>query len=258
MAVAYRYCVTDGVGLVSFTDHPSSITPSPSSTCRSITIMTSKSEIDTERESQSTSILANWLTLPSDFPVPINDRLADHLRGDQPRVVLPMGVLLRVTPTSTSASGDNNATINFRKLSFEAPVLVFVYPRTGKPGVANPPGWDAIPGARDELCCVRDTLSALQTVRTGGIRIVALSTQSMAYQTEVAQQLALPYPILSDKMGEFWRVLKLPTFEVGGMVFLKRIALLLHEGEVVGRDYPVFPTDEAARWASRATCRHQN
>ncbi|KAF8430688.1 Redoxin-domain-containing protein [Boletus edulis BED1] len=214
--------------------------------------MTPKSEIDTERESQSTSILANWLTLPSDLPVPIDDGLADHLRGDQPRVVLPTGVLLRATPTSTSASGDDDATIDLRKLSFEAPVLVFVYPRTGKPGIATPPGWDAIPGARGctpELCCVRDTLSALQTVRTGGIRIVALSTQSTAYQTEVAQRLALPYPILSDEMGEFRRALKLPTFEANGMVLLKRITLLLHEGEVVGRDYPVFPTDEAARRA---------
>jgi len=212
--------------------------------------MTPKSEIDAERESQSTSIPPNWLTLPSDLPVPIDDRLADHLRGDQPRVVLPMGMLLRATPTSTSPSGD--PTIDLRKLSFEAPVLVFVYPKTGKPGIATPPGWDAIPGARGctpELCCVRDTLHEFQTVRTGGIRIVALSTQSTAYQTEVAQRLALPYPILSDETGEFRRALNLPTFEVDGIVLLKRITLLLHEGEVVGRDYPVFPTNEAARRA---------
>jgi hypothetical protein len=27
-------------------------------------------------------------------------------------------------------------------------VVVYAYPRTGIPGVENPPGWDVIPGAR--------------------------------------------------------------------------------------------------------------
>ena len=37
--------------------------------------------------------------------------------------------------------------------------VLYVYPMTGKPGVANPDGWDAIPGARGctpESCAFRD------------------------------------------------------------------------------------------------------
>lgn len=73
-----------------------------------------------------------------------------------------------------------------------------------------------------------------------------MSTQSAEYQSEVATRLGLPYPILSDQTHLFSEALGLPTFEVEGMVLLKRITLLIYEGKVIGRDYPVFPSDQAA------------
>ncbi|KAG8220514.1 putative thiol-specific antioxidant related protein [Butyriboletus roseoflavus] len=99
---------------------------------------------------------------------------------------------------------------------------------------------------RQELCGIRDKLGALQAARPGGVRIFALSTQSAEYQSEVATRLGLPYPILSDERRAFSGALGLPTFEVEGVVLLKRITLLVYEGKVIGRDYPVFPSDEAA------------
>ncbi|KAF8557901.1 hypothetical protein OG21DRAFT_1434396 [Imleria badia] len=205
---------------------------------------------ETQTDSEGGSVLADWSALPSDLPVPTDDGLADHLSaGASPRVVLPTGVLLRAT---ASSEGRGETEVDLRALSFQGPVLVFVYPRTGQLGVSNPPGWDAIPGARGctpELCSIRDTVGALRTARAGGVHIVALSTQSASYQSEVATRLGLPYPILSDEAGAFWKALRLPTFEADGMVLLKRITLLLYEGDVVGRDYPVFPSDQAARRA---------
>lgn len=103
-------------------------------------------------------------------------------------------------------------------------------------------------GRQKELCGIRDNLEALRAARAG-LRIFALSTQSTEYQTEVATRLGLPYAILSDEKRMFSAGLRLPTFEVDGMVLLKRITLLMYEGKVVGVDYPVFPSNQAAKRA---------
>lgn len=80
---------------------------------------------------------AEWLTMPDDLPVPIDDGLMDHLPGFE----LPKSVVLQSTdPTQSS--------VDLGTLSRQVPVLLFAYPRTGQPGVPNPDGWDAIPGAR--------------------------------------------------------------------------------------------------------------
>jgi hypothetical protein len=80
---------------------------------------------------------AEWLTTPDDLPVPVDDGLMNHLPGFD----LPESVVLGSTdPTQSS--------VDLGILSRQAPVLLFAYPRTGQPGVPNPDGWDAIPGAR--------------------------------------------------------------------------------------------------------------
>ena len=69
---------------------------------------------------------------------------------------------------------------------------------TGRPGVALPDGWDAIPGARGctpQNCAIRDTHRAFVDF---GVTVVALSTQAPDYQAEMASRLHLPYPVLSD------------------------------------------------------------
>ena len=81
------------------------------------------------------SAQADWYDMPADLPVPVDDGLADHLRG----FVVPDEITLLSTDLQP---------INLAEISKAAPVLVFIYPRTGKPGVPNPDGWDAIPGAR--------------------------------------------------------------------------------------------------------------
>ena len=56
----------------------------------------------------------------------------------------------------------------------------------------------------------------------------------------------MPFEILSDEKLEFTRALRLPTFEVDGMVLIKRMALIVRDGVIEKVFYPVFPPDRNA------------
>ena len=79
--------------------------------------------------------------------------------------------------------------------------VVFAYPRTGEPGkIALVDDWDMIPGARGctpQTCAFRDLFAELKAA--GAVQVFGLSTQSNAYQTEMASRLHLPFPVLSDE-----------------------------------------------------------
>jgi peroxiredoxin len=125
-------------------------------------------------------------------------------------------------------------------------LVLYIYPRTGKPGEPLPPGWDDIPGARGctpESCAFRDHAGEIERL---GARVLGLSAQSLADQHEFAERVGLPYPILSDPELELAGTLRLPTFEVAGMTLYKRITLIAREGRIVHAFYPVFPPDRAA------------
>jgi peroxiredoxin len=110
--------------------------------------------------------------------------------------------------------------------------VVAIYPWTGVPGQPNPPHWDDIAGAHGstpELEGFRD-LSAAFAARD--VSLFGLSDQTTAYQIEMAARLKLPFPILSDAGGAFATALSLPTFETGGVTYLKRLTLLIREGAI--------------------------
>ena len=50
--------------------------------------------------------------------------------------------------------------------------------------------------------------------------------------------------------------MNLPTFQTEGMILLKRLTLIIDQGEVVHVFYPVFPPDRSASdvidWLSKA------
>jgi peroxiredoxin len=77
-------------------------------------------------------------------------------------------------------------------------------------------------------------------------RLFGLSTQDTAYQKEAAERLHLPFPILSDAQLKLTYAMKLPTFETGGMIMLKRLTLVIHDGIIEHVFYPVFPPDQNA------------
>ncbi len=173
----------------------------------------------------------NPTILPPNIPAPKNDGAARHLPGKKlPDLALP------------ATSG---AAVNLAKLTGRT--VVYIYPRTGVPGVALPTGWDAIPGARGctpQSCGFRDHFGELK--RLGVAQLYGLSTQDTAYQTEAASRLHLPFSILSDQKLAFTRALSLPTLSVDGMTLLKRMALVIDDGVIAKAFYPVFPPDKNA------------
>jgi len=173
----------------------------------------------------------NPLNLPPDIPVPQDDGAADHLTGlHLPDLALPV----------TSGASVNLATLKGR-------TVLYIYPRTGVPGINLPPGWNDIPGARGctpQSCGFRDHFTELQ--RLGVAQVFGLSTQDTAYQQEAASRLHLPFAILSDEKLAFTKALKLPTFNVAGMTLLKRMAWVIDDGVIAKVFYPVFPPDKSA------------
>lgn len=181
----------------------------------------------------------NVMELPKDLPVPQDDGACRHLTGMR----LP-SIALRST---------RDGTVDLSKL--EGTAVVYIYPRTGRPDQELPTGWNAIPGARGctpQSCAFRDHFDELK--KAGASALFGLSTQDTAYQREAVARLHLPFELLSDDKREFTRALRLPTFEVDGMQLIKRITLIVRNGEVVKVFYPVFPpdqnADEVVRWLS--------
>jgi peroxiredoxin len=169
--------------------------------------------------------------LPPDIPAPKDDGRARHLTGLKvPDVVLP-------------ATG--GGVVNLSKL--KGRTVVYVYPRTGVPGVDAPPGWDQIPGARGctpQSCGFRDHFAELKAL--GVAQVFGLSAQDTGYQQEAADRLHLPFPILSDAELNLATSLHLPMFMTSGMTLLARMALVIEDGTIVKVFYPVFPPDKNA------------
>lgn len=169
----------------------------------------------------------DWSTIPP----PLDDGAASHLTG------------MRVPSIALTAT--DGAAVDLSAL--RGRVVVYAYPRTGVPGIDNPPGWDMIPGARGcspQSCAFRDHFSELKAL--GVDRLFGLSTQDAPYQREAAERLHLPFPILSDHRLLLTRALRLPTFETSGMALLKRLTLVIDDGRIEHVFYPVFPPDQNA------------
>jgi peroxiredoxin len=170
-------------------------------------------------------------TLPPNIPAPQDDGGAAHLTG------------MRLPDVALAAT--DGASVNLSKLAGRT--VVYIYPRTGVPGVDTLPGWDQIPGARGctpQSCSFRDHFGELK--RLGVAQLFGLSMQDIAYQQEAATRLHLPFPILSDEKLALTKALNLPTFTTSGMTLIKRMALVIDDGVIAKVFYPVFPPDKNA------------
>ena len=176
--------------------------------------------------------------LPAGLPIPEDDGAADHLPGlEVPALILPSSV----------------GPVSLAELARERLVL-YVYPRTGRPDRPMLPGWDDIPGARGctpQSCGFRDHAAELARF---GARVAGLSAQSLDDQIEFAERNRMPFPVVSDERLELASALRLPTFQVEGLTLYKRLALVAETGRIVKVFYPVFPpdrnADEVLAWMS--------
>jgi peroxiredoxin (alkyl hydroperoxide reductase subunit C) len=173
--------------------------------------------------------------LPAGLPVPADDGAADHLAGAS----LPSVALLATDGQTVDLAGLPGRTV------------VYLYPRTGRPEEPTSDEWDAIPGARGctpQSCGFRDHHDELKSL---GVQVFGVSTQTPDYQREAATRLGLPYPLLSDSALALTRAISLPTFEFEpygseSSVHLKRMAMVIRDGVVEKVFYPIFPPDRNA------------
>jgi peroxiredoxin len=183
------------------------------------------------QENPMTAPLFDPGKLPDNLPPPSDDGAAKHLVG----LRLP-SLQLRAT--------DGRA-VDFSTLADRT--VVYVYPRTGRPGQDPPEGWAGIPGAwgcSHQSCSFRDHFDELR--KLGIAHVFGLSTQDTEYQREAANRFHLPFPVLSDANFTLTRAINLPTFTAAGMTLLCRMSLVVDSGVVTKVFYPVFPPDKSA------------
>jgi peroxiredoxin len=191
---------------------------------------------------------ADVYSLPPNLPVPEDDGAADHLLG------------LELPDLELESS---QGTVNVRDFD-----VIYVYPRSGRPGVPMLPGWDETPGARGctpESCAFRDLYPEL------GVPVAGLSAQSLDDQLEFAERNRMPFPVIADPELRLGAALRLPTFEIQGrghgeeqlsmspppvvsdlgasppgLTLYKRLTLVAQDARIVKVFYPVFPPDANA------------
>src|SRR3954467_5644960 len=183
----------------------------------------------------------DWSTIPA----PLDDGATRHLASAR----MP----------SIPLQATNGDTVDLSAIPGR--VVVYAYPRTGRPGIENPDGWDMIPGARGctpQTCSFRDHFAELKAL--GVDHLFGLSTQDPDYQREAAERLHLPFAIPSDERLELTTAMGLPTCDTSGMTLLKRFTLVIDSGAVEHVCYPVCRPDRSATdvidWLSQRTRSH--
>lgn len=129
----------------------------------------------------------------------------------------------------------------------EGTTVFYVYPKSGRPGVDPPDGWNDTPGMRGctpQSCSFRDLNAEMREL---GASVFGISTQDTADQKEFAKRLELTYPLLSDAECLLERELGLPSVDVTeGLRVYRRVTLVTVDGTIEKVWYPVFPPDTNA------------
>jgi peroxiredoxin len=173
-------------------------------------------------------VATDYHQLPPDLPVPVDDGAADHLEGTElPSLRLP------------SARGGE---VDLAELGAGL-LVVYVYPHTGVPGEASPAGWNDFPGARGctpQSCAYRDAAAEFAAL---GAELAGLSAQDSGEQRDFAVREHIDYPLLSDSGLVLAERLRLPTFDLAGSRFYRRLTFIARAGRIEKVFYPVFPPD---------------
>jgi peroxiredoxin len=167
-------------------------------------------------------------SIPLDLPKPLDDGACDHLE--------------KLSMPGISLISTEGKKVNLSCLSGWS--VIFFYPMTGRPGVAIPEGWADIPGAAgctSQVCSFTDRHTELKRL---GAELYGVSAQTTELQKEASIRLNLSYPLLSDSDHSLSVALKLPVFDAGGLKLIKRLTLIVKDGEIKKCFYPVFPPNK--------------
>ena len=177
------------------------------------------------------------MSMSQKFPIPVDDDTGNHLKYlNIPSISLPNqeGNYLRLDRSDT-----------FR-------MIIYFFPRTGRPDMKLPENWNNIPGANGctlQTCKFRDNYDDLISLNAVPIGI---STQTVDYNKEMTTRLGVPFDVLSDEKLELKNALDLPTFLVKDKIYLKRLTLIIEKKMVKKVFYPIYPInkhiDDILKW----------
>jgi peroxiredoxin len=167
--------------------------------------------------------------LPEDLPRPEDDGAAAQVAGTLiPDVAFP---------------STDRGQLNLAEVA-DGGLVLYVFPRMGRPDERDPAGWKEVPGAYGctaQSCAFRDRHRSFSGL---GFTVAGLSAQTPREQQEAAQRLRLPFPLLADPTRRLSDALRLPTFSIAGMTLYKRLTLVARDRRIAKVFYPVFPPDE--------------
>jgi peroxiredoxin Q/BCP len=133
------------------------------------------------------------------------------------------------TPAPVVSSIDQDGKpVALADLYAKGPVLVFFYPKADTPGCTA------------QACSLRDEF---ETLTDKGVRVVGVSTDSVAAQKAFKEKHNLPYTLLADENKAVINGFGVPT---GMMGFASRQAFLVKDGVVVWRDLKASTRQQAA------------
>lgn len=124
--------------------------------------------------------------------------------------------------------------------------VFFVYPYTGRPGVADPPGWDAIFGAHGSTPQAQAYSMLYPEFRKLHVKLFGISRQDTDWQREFVGRKAVAFPLLSDAAGTFGEAAALATFLAGDTPYYVRRTFLVENGDVLLDRQSVIPPETDA------------
>lgn len=103
--------------------------------------------------------------------------------------------------------------------SLQQTAIVYFYPKDGTPGCTA------------EACAFRDAWERYQSAE---VMVIGVSADSMENHRSFAEEHNLPFPLVSDRDGEWTKAFGVPTY---GPSVTKRVSFLVHDGSIA-RIYP--------------------
>ncbi len=126
-----------------------------------------------------------------------------------------------------TAPTDDGQPLDLGQLCQTGFTLVYFYPKADTPGCTA------------QGCSLRDAYEALTAA---GVKVVGVSTDSVAAQKAFREKFRLPFPLLADREKKVTAAFGVPTT----MGFASRQAFLFKDGKLVWRDLKASTAQQAA------------